>query len=425
MLEAVARPLRPGLRTHQGEDMTEQLSRTPIHGTVEPGFEPVREAFERNFSEFGDTGAALAIYRGDELVVDIWGGVADAETGTPWAEDTLGLVYSATKAATAIVVHQLAEKGLLDLDAPVAAVWPEFAAGGKEAVTTRMLLSHRVGLPAIEGELSREQLLAGTPVADLLAAQTPVWEPGSKHGYHALTYGWLLGEVVRRATGRTVGQLFAEQVAAPLNLDFYIGLPSDLVERVAPLVASTPPAPDFLDAITDLELKSAIMARIGQMMDPTSLLSRTLSSNGLLPTPNAPSWNDPAVYTAEIPAANGIGDARSLAKMYAALLGEIDGVRLLSEETVTSAIAEQSEGMDEVTMAQSRFGSGFMLDAEISPLPTRAFGHYGAGGSLGYADPSTGITFAYVPAKLGGSPTGDPRTKGLIAAVDAALASNY
>ncbi|WP_072801670.1 serine hydrolase domain-containing protein [Rhodococcoides yunnanense] len=403
--------------------MTEQLSRPQTHGFTAPGFEPVREAFERNFAEFNDTGAAFALYHEGELVVDIWGGLADAEAETPWAQDTIGIVYSATKAATAIVVHQLAEKGLLDLDAPVANVWPEFAAGGKEAVTTRTLLSHRAGLPAIEGDLTLEQLLAGTPVADLLAAQSPVWDPSTSHGYHALTYGWLIGEVVRRATGRTVGELFAENIAVPLNLDFYIGLPSEHVGRVAPLVASTPPAPDFLDAITDPDAKAAILARIGQMMDPTSLLSRTLSSNGLLPTPNAPAWNDPAVYAAEIPAANGIADARSLAKMYAALLGEIDGIRLLEEETVTAAIAEQSEGIDEVTMAQSRFGSGFMLDSEISPLPTHAFGHYGAGGSLGFADPSTGITFGYVTAKLGGTPTGEPRTAGLIAAVGSVLES--
>lgn len=390
-----------------------------VRGHVALGYEPVREAFQRNFAEFGDLGASLAVYEGGKCRVDLSAGVADVETGRPWADDTLCLVYSVTKGATAIVVHRLGAQGVLDLDAPVCEIWPEFARNGKQDITTRMLLSHQAGLPAIEKILSREELLAGSPVAAALAEQRPLWEPGSAHGYHALTYGWLLGEVVKRVSGRSVGELFRSEVAEPLELDFYIGLPSSERGRVAKLLPAPAMEPGAIEAIADVDLRQALVARIAEMADPRSVISRALSSNGALPTPDASVWNDPDIYAAEIPAANGIADARSIARMYAACIGEVDGVRILREETVEAATREQSSGTDQVIGVQNRFGSGFMLNSMGSVLPgEQAFGHYGAGGALGYADRATGLALGYVPSRSSNSLTGDPRAVCLMASLE-------
>ncbi len=393
-----------------------------INGTVVSGFEGVRDAFEQNFTQYGDQGGSVAVIVDGETKVDLWGGFADPATNRPWTRDTLALVYSVTKGATATVANLLAERGQLELDEPVTKYWPAFGAKGKEKTTVRMLLSHRAGLPLVEAKLTREQVIAGAPVADALAAQAPIWEPGTSHGYHALTYGWLLNEVVRRATGRTVGSLFATEVAGPLGLDFYIGLPASAEGRVAPLINMVPPPPDALDAITDPDVKAMIMKIVGAMMDPNSLFSKVLSTNGALPTPDAATWNDPRVHQTEQPGANAITNARSLARMYAACVSHVDGVRLLSDSTLDDATKEQSAGMDEVLMSPSRFGTGFMLfsptNAYLSPA---SFGHTGAGGAIGFADRDAKLGFGYVQNQLGGGVAGDPRSAGLIDSVRKAV----
>ena len=283
-----------------------------VDGHVAPGFEGVRQAFEDNFRVRGDVGASVAVYLEGAPVVDLWGGLADPARGRPWERDTTTLVYSATKGGTAVLVHALAEAGVLDLDAPVADHWPEFAAGGKAAVTVRMLLTHQAGLPVPPPGLTREDLFAGGPVAAALAAQEPLWEPGTAHGYHALTFGWLLGELVARATGRSLGTEFAERIAAPLGLDFWIGLPADAGVDPAPLLDGIPD-PAALDAIEDPQVKAFVVQVVSAITDPTSLLARVLSTNGALPTPHAGTWNDPRALRMEQPAANGVTDARSLA----------------------------------------------------------------------------------------------------------------
>ncbi|CAB4825992.1 MAG: serine hydrolase [Actinobacteria bacterium] len=393
-----------------------------INGTTASGFEGVRDAFEQNFTQYGDQGGSVAVIVDGETKVDLWGGTADVNTGRAWNEDSMALVYSVTKGATAVVANLLAERGQLELDAPVTKYWPAFGAQGKEKTTVRMLLSHRAGLPLVEAKLTREQVIAGAPVADALAAQAPIWEPGTSHGYHALTYGWLLNEVVRRATGRTVGSLFATEVAGPLGLDFYIGLPASAEGRVAPLINMVPPPPDALDAITDPDVKAMIMKIVGAMMDPNSLFSKVLSTNGALPTPDAATWNDPRVHQTEQPGANAITNARSLARMYAACVSHVDGVRLLSDSTLDDATKEQSAGMDEVLMSPSRFGTGFMLfsptNAYLSPA---SFGHTGAGGAIGFADRDAKLGFGYVQNQLGGGVAGDPRSAGLIDSVRKAV----
>ena len=384
---------------------------TRINGYVAPGFERVKDAFSANFEKHGEVGAAFCLYHRGKKVVDLWGGVADVDSGRPWAEDSIVLVFSSTKGATAICAHLLAQRGELDLDAPVARYWPEFAAGGKQDIPVRWLLSHRVGLPIFDEPLTIEEFLAWEPPVKALAAQSPVWEAGTAHGYHAGTYGWLVGEVIRRISGKSVGTFFADEVAGPLGLDFWIGLPESEESRVVPVISV-----DLQEGEMDQE---AVTQRRRDLLeaarDPDSLLGKAATTTPLDP-------NTREYHTAEIPAGNGITDARSLARMYASLIGDgVDGVRLLSDETVENAIAEESNGRDEVLQIATRFGLGFSLDQEGSLGQEGAFGHSGAGGSLGFADPKAGIGFGYVMNQMQLVAGDDPRTLTLIAAAHESL----
>lgn len=395
---------------------------TDIHGEVAPGFEKVRDAFQANFDHHGDVGAAFSLYKDGVKVVDLWGGVANEETGAAWNEDTLQLVFSTTKGATAICAHLLAQRGELDFDAPVAEYWPEFKANGKENVPVRWLLSHRVGLPVLDTPLTPEQYYAWDPVAEALAAKKPEWEPGTKHGYHAVTYGNLVGEVVKRISGKSLGTFFHDEVAAPLDLDFWIGLPESEESRVSRLISFQLGATDEQRSMfKDFDINSLpeeMRPIVQAFMDPNSMSNRALTGV----TNPAMNFNDRAMHAAEVPAANGITTARSLAKMYAAQVGEVDGVRLMNDATVANAIIEQSNGPDAVLMIPTRFGLGFFLQSTFSPLMgPRSFGHAGAGGSLGFADPDAGIGFGYVMNKMSTNLSGDPRTAGLIDAVKASL----
>src|SRR4051794_9333245 len=219
-----------------------------IGGTTDPRFDPVRTAFARNFEEHGEVGAAVGVYLHGRPVVDLWGGVADPATGRAWQRDTLQLVYSTTKGVTAACANLLAQRGELDLDAPVAKYWPEFAAAGKAEIPVRWLLTHQAGLPVLDEPVTAEQAIAWDPLVEALAAQRPAWEPGTRAGYHAMTYGWLVGEVVRRASGRTVGRFLAEEIARPLGRDLFIGLPAREPPRMSRLVEA-PPAAATLAAI--------------------------------------------------------------------------------------------------------------------------------------------------------------------------------
>jgi CubicO group peptidase (beta-lactamase class C family) len=393
-----------------------------IQGSVSDGYEPVREAFERNFTEHGDTGAALTVYVGGEKKVDLWGGVADAATGRPWRQDTLALVYSVTKGATAALCALLADRGELDVDAPVSRYWPEFAANGKEQITVRQVLSHVAGLPVIDADLSTAEVIAGTSVVEALARQKPAWEPGTRHGYHGLTFGWLIGEIVLRATGKSVGTLFASEVAKPLDLDFFIGLPEAQEARVAVLADAPPPDPGAVDAIADPGVREFLEGMMRAMSDPTSLMFRMGTSNGVLPTPSAEHWNRRDVHAVEQPAANGITNARSLAKLYASCVGEVDGVRLLSAQALRAATQEQAAGVDEVIGHANRFATGFTLQSPSLPLLSDAsFGHMGAGGSLGFGDAAGEVGFGYV-TNQGGSLV-DMRALSLVAALREAAGS--
>ena len=389
--------------------LSDESPTAQIGGTVAPGFERVRNAFAANFEQHGDVGAAFSLYHRGVKVVDLWGGVADVETGRPWVEDSIVLVFSSTKGATAICAHLLAQRGELDLDAPVAEYWPEFAAAGKQDIPVRWLLSHEVGLPVFDNPMTTEEWLSWEAPVKALAAQRPVWEPGTAHGYHAGTYGWLVGEVVRRISGKSVGTFFADEVAGPLGLDFWIGLPESEESRVVPMIGI-----DLQDSDVDEQaLTERRRTLLETARDPDSLLNRPS-------TTTAPDMNSRAFHAAEIPAGNGITDARSLARMYASLIGDgVDGVRLLNDETVARASAEQANGRDEVMGIETRFGLGFSLDGTYGG--ESAFGHGGAGGSLGFADPKAEIAFGYVMNKMQLVANDDPRTLNLIAAAHESL----
>lgn len=389
-----------------------------VQGTVAAGFEPVRDAFVRNFTERGDRGAAVAVYRDGRPVVDLWAGTRDADPepgvpAAPWTADTAQIVRSATKGVAAAVPLLLHQRGLLDLDAPVGSYWPEFKAAGKERVTVREVLAHRAGVPALDRPLTPEQAADGVSGPAAVAAQEPFWEPGTAHGYHAQTFSWLLGELVLRVTGRTLGRWLAEEVSAPLGLDLWVGLPPEEAHRVGRVAAVEPP-PQAAGALRTRPRREVSEA----YRDPASLTRRAFGAIDPLPDEN-----DPAYRAAELPASAGIATAGALARFYAATIGEVEGgVRLFAPETTALAGAERSAGTDRVLLVGTRYGLGHMLHGPASPLLSPAsFGHPGRGGSLGFADPEAGVSFGYVTNALAKSVTADPRAQALVRALRSAL----
>ncbi|WP_405710272.1 beta-lactamase family protein [Streptomyces xanthophaeus] len=383
-----------------------------IQGVVAEGFEPVRDAFVRNFEVLGDRGAAVAVYRDGRKVVDLWGGTKDAYGTEAWTRDTAQIVRSATKGVAAAVPLLLHQRGLLDLDAPVASYWPEFKAGGKDRTLVRDLLAHRAGVPALDRGLSAAEAADGVSGPRAVAAQQPFWQPGSEHGYHAQTYSWLLSELVLRATGRTVGGILAEELAEPLGLEFWIGLPDSETHRVGRVAPVDPPEGSGL-------LRTRPKRNVSEAYaDPDSLTRRAFAAIDPLPDEN-----DPAYRAAELPASAGIGTARALARFYAATVGVVeDGARIFTPATTALAGKELSAGPDRVLVVNTRFGPGFMLHGPASPLLSPAsFGHPGRGGSLAFADPEAGIGFGYVTNALAKSVTADPRAQALVRALRSAL----
>ncbi|MEU6862647.1 serine hydrolase domain-containing protein [Streptomyces sp. NPDC046876] len=388
-----------------------------IQGQVAEGFEPVRDAFVRNFEVLGDRGAAVAVYRDGRRVVDLWAGPRDVDGGgdsPPWAADTAQVVRSATKGVAAVVPLLLHQRGLLDLDAPVAEYWPEFKTGGKERALVRDLLAHRAGVPALDVPLTLAEAVDGLSGARAVAGQQAFWEPGTAHGYHAQTFSWLLSELVLRVTGASLGQWLAQEVTGPRGLDFWIGLPQAVADagrvgRVGPVEAPEPAA----------GLRTRPRRNVSEAWaDPESLTRRAFAAISPLADEN-----DPEFRAAELPASAGIGTARGLAGLYAALLGDTeDGARLFTAETAALAGTELSAGPDRVLVVHTRFGPGYMLHSPASPLLSPAsFGHPGRGGSLAFADPEAGVGFGYVTNAHAKSVTADPRAQSLVRALRTCL----
>lgn len=393
-----------------------------VQGAAEARFAEVRDEFERNFAERGEVGASLCVTVDGEIVADLWGGIADRGTGATWTTDTIGVVWSSTKGAVALSAHILASRGDLDLGAPVASYWPEFAKNGKGDIPVRMLLNHQAGLAATRDALPMNGLCDWDLVTETLAAQEPLWEPGARNGYHALTFGHLVGEVVRRITGRSIGTFFREEVAGPLGLDFWIGLPEEHEHRVAPNISADPPSPG--DPIPVFYQQA--------LMDPASIPGMVVMNSGGFLFPEA--VNTREVHAAEIPAANGITNARGLAGMYRALAlgGSVDGVTLVRPEQVAiMGAVSSSTSLDATLQIPTRWTLGFTKTIDNRWLPgpegdsiflsEDAFGHPGMGGSIGFADPRARMSFAYTMNRQGTSLGIDDRCQSLIDAVYRAL----
>lgn len=372
-----------------------------IQGHYELQFEAVREAFAGLFDDPQERGAALCIQVGGETVVDLWAGSADKDGEQAWHSDTIANVFSCTKAFTAVTALQLVGEGKLQLDAPVARYWPEFAAAGKEAITLRQLLCHQAGLPAIRELLPAEALYNWQTMVDTLAAEAPWWTPGTAHGYAAITFGWLVGELIRRADGREPGTSIVARTARPLGLDFHIGLADEAFHRVAHVARGK-------GVMGDEAAQRLLQVT---MREPQALSTRAFTNPpSVLTSTNKPEWR-----RMQQPAANGHGNARSLAGFYAGLL---EG-RLLEAELLDELTREHSIGQDLTLLTQTRFGLGVMLDQPNVPNATfglgrRAFGHPGAGGSVGFADPEYDVAFGFVTNTLGPYVLMDPRAQKLV-----------
>ena len=369
-----------------------------IEGTCDARFAGLRDAFASNFAPGLDIGAAVAVYANGKLVADLWGGHADAARKKPWTGDTLVNVWSSTKGVMALAVAMLVERGKLTYHRPIAEVWPEFAANGKETIPLDLALSHQAGLNGLSVPMSFEQVYQWTPYVDALAAMAPLWTPGSRFVYHALTYGHLAGEPLRRVYGDGVGAYIAREIAGPLDTPFYVGLPESLHARVAELIEG----PQASDWLTDV--RASPYPQSADNPAPVAVL------------PNQRAWR-----AAEIPGGNGHGTARSLAAIYGAMVDGSD--RLLGKAALAEAIRLRFDGVDAISGDPTCFAAGFCLkDATYGNRASkRTFGHGGWGGAMAFADPDAGIGFAYVMNHMLGFDGVDPRRKVLVDAVYDAL----
>jgi CubicO group peptidase (beta-lactamase class C family) len=393
-----------------------------VEGTHDARFAQVREEFERNFAERGEVGASVCVTVDGETVVDLWGGFSGSPAepaARAWQRDTIGNVWSATKGATALCAHLLAERGQLDLDAPVVTYWPEFGKNGKDGILVRHLLSHQAGLPALREPMPAGCFYDWQLMVDTLAAEEPFWRPGTRNGYHALTFGFLVGEVVRRASGRPLGTYFREEIAGPLGLDMHMGLPEEHESRVAPTIPADPPGPG--DPVPSLY--------VAAFTDPTSIQALMLANSGGYMT--VPGESDSrAAHTAVMGAVGAITNGRGLAGMYRPLA--LGGGGLVSAERVAvMGAVSAATAVDAVLLVPTRWSLGFtktgdnrhlpLADREGMLLTEEAFGHPGMGGSLGFADPRARVSFGYTMNRQGTGLGVNERGQSLVDAVYRAL----
>ena len=388
-----------------------EVNGTPVRGEVAPGFEEVEAEFRRNFAERGELGAACAVYHEGEKVVDLWGGFRDLKRREPWREDTLVLVYSTTKGISGLAMAVAHSRGLFDHDEKVATYWPEFAQNGKEGITIRQLLSHQAGLSALDRRLSLKEIADPDALAGIVAGQKPAWEPGAQHGYHGISLGWYEGELIRRVDPqhRSLGRFFRDEVAGPLGLEFYVGVPPEVPgSRIAEIGAFRP-----LRML--LHLNTMPPGMVLALLNPRSLTSRSLNQIELR---SPGDLNGPDVRALEIPAGGGVGSPRSIARAYGVFAtgGRELGIAKETMDALAEPAAPPSSGVrDAVLHVDTSFSLGFM-----KPFPTfdfgtneKAFGTPGFGGSFGFADPDARLGFAYAPNRLGFHMWDDPREKAL------------
>ncbi|MGJ8535633.1 MAG: serine hydrolase domain-containing protein [Parasphingopyxis sp.] len=370
---------------------------TIVHGTADPKFAGLRDEFERNFAECGEVGASVCLSVGGEKLVDLWGGVANPDTGEAWQEDTVSIVFSCTKAAVALCAHILIDRGALELHRPVADYWPGFAQKGKESVTVQMMLNHQSAVPALREPVKPGGFLDWDYMISRVEQEEAWWEPGVTAGYHMINFGWTVGELVRRASGKPLGQFFREEVAGPLGADFWIGIPEGFDHPVAPIQIYQPSGQE-----------TPIPFTVKLLTEPQSLQALSFLNTG--------GWgpNDADGHRAEIGGAGGISNARGQVAMYTPLAngGSHKGVTLVSADQL--AIMERcsvATGIDATLLSRTRFASGFMKSMDNRAYPggeqmsaiigERAFGHVGAGGSIGFADPECNLAFSYTMNQMG------------------------
>jgi CubicO group peptidase (beta-lactamase class C family) len=365
-----------------------------VQGEYDGRFESVVDQFVRNYHDNDEVGASLCVSHEGETVIDVWGGSIDREMSAPWESDTISIVMSCTKGAVALCAHMLVAQGLLDIDAPVAEYWPEFATNGKEQATVRMMLDHSVGVPAIRGDLAPDFMIHWDQVVERIAAEAPFWEPGTRNGYHLINFGWTVGELVRRVSGKSLGSFFQEAIAQPLGLDFWIGLPEEHEPRVSDLISAPPPAPSPDGHVT--KFAQVFIA------DPESA-TRVAMANMLSQKIQGREW-----HAAEIGGGGGITNARGLAGMYTPLA--LGGGGLIDQATLDRARrCSVATNLDATLQIATRFGLGFMLsmdnrdkyDKDSVIIGDNAFGHVGMGGSIGFADPSIGLAMGYSMNRMG------------------------
>jgi CubicO group peptidase (beta-lactamase class C family) len=379
---------------------------TPLGGFCDPRFEPVRQAFAENFETRGEIGASFCLRVSGAVVVDLWGGWQDEARRRPWERDTLVNVFSVGKGVAAVCVARLVGEGRLAYDDPVAKVWPEFAAAGKHAITVRQLLSHQAGLPAVRVPLAAGTVYEWDVMCAALAVQEPWWEPGTAHGYHVNTFGFLVGELVRRVTGASLGTMVRDQIAGPLGADIFIGVPASELHRVADFIGH-----DEVSLSAGVGLSDAQLMELNAYFNPPEF-----SGTGVV---NTTQWR-----MAELPSTNGHASADGIARLFGALVagGRFDGVDVVDAGVLADATVEQVYGEDLVLHRPSRFGLGFQLtqpERMLGPNP-RTYGHFGAGGSLGFCDPDADLAFGYAINAMGPR-WQNPRNKALIDACYACL----
>lgn len=382
------------------------MGRDVIGGDADEGYGKVADAFRRNFDRGRELGAAVSVYRDGRKVVDLWGGHRDADRRAPWTADTLVNVFSTTKGVASLAIALAVSRGLLDYDAPVAAYWPDFAQAGKEAVTVRQLCGHQAGLVVVDPPLSVEEVADPEVLAARIARQAPAWEPGTRHGYHALTLGWYQSALLRQVDPqrRTLGRFLADEIAAPLGLELYIGLPRSVDrDRVAQLVADHPWR-------RLLQLHRVPPRLVLASLNNRSLGARALEMAG--PAFEVATFNREQYQRVEMPAANGTATARAIAKLYgAALTGELGLAPSVRQALEAPAVTPTQGVRDLVTQQDVLYSLGFGKPTPrlVFGSSGRAFGWPGAGGSFGFADPDTGIGYAYVMNRMGYSVSSDPR----------------
>lgn len=378
-----------------------------VDGTFDPEFAGVADAFSQNFETRGEVGASLAIYREGECVADLWGGLANPATETPWTKDTVSIVFSCTKAATALCAHLLVQRGELNLNAPVGDYWPEYACNGKEDTTVLMMLNHSAGVAAFNEPVEPGALLDWDKAVDLLAKESPWWEPGTRNGYHALTFGWTVGELVRRVSGKSLGEFFRTELAEPMGADFWIGLPEEIEPRIAPMIPFKPEPGAPLSPFT-----------MKMLTDQTSLQHKSFFNNGSLQIDSR------AGRAAHLGGAGGVSNARGMAQLFQCLSPShpsdfYSNARIGAMGYVSTATRDDAN-----LMIPTRFGQGFMCSMDNRHLRfghdssfiigRNAFGHVGMGGSCVFYDPDADLIFAYTMNNMGGGILLNPRGQSLV-----------